>query len=411
MAGFRLRSLAAALALVLASGAAAQELTPEKAREADRLIAEGLKLLEGERFEKALGKFEKAGKLNEFDVRVPFYMAQCEFDLGFRTRDEKRIERARELLKQAERMDPRFGGTYFLWGIIGIRTGKYSDAVLGFQLSLKRGYKVKDSRANLAQALFFYGVELAKDEDRAADPIIRVFELARDHLEVLKDDLRFNPEMRANFRDLWLKSITNLAAMRQRANDLPQAERLLKQLMKLEPKNYLHPYNLGLVYGSSRQWDQALEYYRKALELCRDPDWLDPYPLMAYIYSMRGEPELAEKYFQTYLAKHPDDWRSRFQLADHYLRNDKLDLAIRGFERCLELSWEKILPIYKLNLAYRKAGKTEIADRWLSLFQQLDAEKKEREKQKRLKEGAAPDDGSQIPTPFGDQKKKGGKRE
>ena len=181
---------------------------------------------------------------------------------------------------------------------------------------------------------------------------------------------------------------------------ISEAEKILKRLALLEPTNYRHCFNLGLIYGSTERWDQAITYYRKALDLCRDPEWLDPYPLMGYIYSMRNQAEKAEECFRLYLAKHPDSPKTRMKLGNHYLRIRKFKEAVEQFERCLELVWEKVGPMWRLAMTYRTMGNQVLADKWLTLFRLVEEENQERTEAENLKKGVAPSRGLHVPSPY-----------
>jgi tetratricopeptide (TPR) repeat protein len=300
-------------------------------------------------------------------------MAQCEFILGDRDGDDARYESARQLLRKAQMLDPRWGEVYYLWGVVGAHTERYGDAKVGFEEALKRGCRIKDSKVNLAQALFFYGVQQAK-ASYPHDQVILTFSQAVDRLESIKDDLEYAEEMRATCRELWIKALTNLAAMRQRAHDLPEAEAILKRLVRLEATNYLHYFNLGLIYGGSKRNEEAMEHYQKSLDLNPDKTWVDPLLYMGFIRSQQGKAEEAEKLLERYLEVMPDSWDGHYYLADHYSRTANLEGAVIEFHRCVVLDRSKYTAMYKLAQVLRRLKRAREADKWLALYRTLEAE-------------------------------------
>ncbi|MHC4472542.1 MAG: tetratricopeptide repeat protein [Planctomycetota bacterium] len=373
----RITFLAPVLLALLGATATGQEPMPPKAdvEEAAKAIRRGEALFEQGKVAEALAQFVRAKGLDPYEVIAPYKMAQCEFILGQREGDAKRFENARRLLREAQMLDPRWGEIYFLWGVIGAHTGRYGDAKVGFEQSLKRTWRIKECKVNLAQALFFYGVEQAKANVPHTD-VIRTFQEAVDRLETVKDDLEYPADMRAACRGLWIKALTNLAAMRQRANDLPEAEKVLGRLIRIEPTNYLHHYNLGLVHGASKRFEEAMRHYEKALELNPDETWLEPLKFMGYIHSQQDRPELAEKLLTRYLAGHPESWDAHYYLAEHYSRSGKLEESVRSYLRCIEIDRAKYTAMYRLAQVLRRVKRPDEADKWLDLYRTLEAEDK-----------------------------------
>lgn len=362
------------LALLGAAATGQEPIAPEAdVKEAAKAIRRGEVLMQQGKVAEALAQFVRARRLDPYEVIAPYKMAQCEFILGERERDSERFENARRLLREAQMLDPRRGEIYFLWGVIGAHTGRYGDAKVGFEQSLKRTWRIKECKLNLARALFFYGVEQAKANLPHVD-VIRTFQEAVDRLETIKDELEYGPEMRAACRELWIKALTNLAAMRQRANDLPEAEKVLGRLVRIDPTNYLHHHNLGLVYGRSKRFEEAMQHYEKALELNPDKSWLEPLMFMGYIHSQQDRPELAEKLLTRYLAGHPDSWDAHFYLANHYSRSGKLEESVRAFLRCIELDRQRYTAMYKVAHVLRRVKRPREADKWLDLYRTLEAE-------------------------------------
>jgi tetratricopeptide (TPR) repeat protein len=99
---------------------------------------------------------------------------------------------------------------------------------------------------------------------------------------------------------------------------------------------------------------------------------MDPYPMMGYIYSQQRKPELAEKYLKAFVAHRPESWDGQIQIASHYFRNGKPELAIEHYERCIEIDPTQIGAIRELSLALTKAQKPVLARQWMELFQAID---------------------------------------
>ncbi|MCU0724853.1 MAG: tetratricopeptide repeat protein [Planctomycetes bacterium] len=390
--------------LMFAGPVLAQELTPEQAREAEALMAKGVGLFDRQDYPEAIRVFLEAREMNPFDVRAPFYLAQCEVNLWMGDQDEARAPRIEEYLEEARRIDEQFGGTYYLIGVFALQLRDYRRALDGFLAALERGFQVRTARGNVAWCLFLWGVSLAGDRNTPIDLPIRVFDDARTRLEALKDDLRYSQAEREQFRGLWMSSMVNLVAMHQKAGNAPRALEILGILMKLEPDNPLHHYNLGLLQGSQQKSEEALAAYERALELNRDPEWVEPHLRIACIHSLDGKFDRAEHHFDLFFAKHPDHVEGCFRLAEHYVRKDDPERVEATYRRCLELDPLDLRKMYGLGRALIRLGQDEEAEMWLGLYAALEALQKEYEVAEAARTGRIPEFGTHVPSEFGPTK-------
>ncbi len=397
-----MRRFSAILAVLIAAGVAgAQPLTPERVRESEERLQSGARLLEQQRVAEALDEFAKARDLNPYDVRAPFYLAQSEFNLWQSDRNEARLARCRDYLSEAERIDPRFGGTFFLWGLIGVHTHNYEMAVAGFGSALDRGYQIHTSRSNLAQCLCLWGIEIARRNEYGLHEMnIRVLEDARDRLAGLKDDLRYSPSEREGFRDLWVNSLMNLLALHQRAENHVLAEKVALELIEIQPDNAIHPFNYGLVLGATQRFDEALVQYRKSLALSSDPAWTEPHLRIACILSLRGDAG-AEEHFAAYLKSHPDSAEGHYRLGEHNVRLERFDDAVIAFRRSLELDPDDLTAIYKLSRALARRKDKSESTKWMALYNALEEYDRELGRRREVEQGKSPADGSAVPSDYG----------
>lgn len=193
------------------------EITPESRAEAARLLAEGRILIAEGRLLDAAALFRRAWSLDPFDVMAPFHLAEVEYALGRRGADPEWVGRARELLVQAERVNPEFGGLPFLLGTIGREVGDFEIGIRGFSVAIERGYRLLDSRIGLAECLLRRGVQLSQDAAVDPEAAVRLLTDARDRLAVLMEDSRFDGPALERFRAEWIEARNFLAVAHHRA--------------------------------------------------------------------------------------------------------------------------------------------------------------------------------------------------
>jgi tetratricopeptide (TPR) repeat protein len=387
--------------LLLAGSALAQELTPEQSRESEALVAKGITVFDRQDFPAAIEVFLAARELNPFDVRPPFYLAQCEFNLWKADPNEARAKRFREYIEEARRINDQFGGAHFLLGVFSVQIRDYGTAVDAFSAAMERGFEVRSARANLAESLFFLGVSRASQDVAPTELTIRIFEDARTRLEVLKDDLRYPQAEREQMRGLWVAAMVNLVAVYQKAGDLPRALELIASLMKIEPENPLHHHNLGLLHGSNQKFEEALGAYQRALDLNKDPGWVEPHLRMACIYSQDGRYDLAEHHFDEFFAKLPDHMEGRYRYAEHWSRKKDPERAVAAWQRCVELVPLDLQGMVGLGRALTLLGRKTAAEKWLGLSATLEALGKERDAAEEERTGRTPGNGAPDPSESG----------
>ena len=69
-------------------------------------------------------------------------------------------------------------------------------------------------------------------------------------------------------------------------------EELMKEAVKLDPNNSLLFYNLGVINGNAGKYDEAIDYYKKAIEL--KSDYRDAYLNLGFIYLNKRVPIVNE---------------------------------------------------------------------------------------------------------------------
>ena len=302
------------------------------------------------------------------DTRIPFLLAQCELNDALSSGGADGFEKARIWLRKADELDVTFPPAPYLWGMIGLKSGRYDDAVGGFREALKRGFRPLDTRGNLAHALFLLGEQLAGPDEDEPEPAIEVFEEARKRFEALKSDVRVPIDVRGVYRNLWIRAQSNLAALHQEAGNYPAAQKLLEELTRIEPRNPRHHYNLGLLHGEGRRWELALAQYREALEIAGDAGFVDPHLKIGYIHSQRGEEEEAERHFRLFFDVYPDDWFGHFYLGRHHQRNERYEEALWSLVRCVELDQESYASIAAVSKCLRGLGRLAEAKMWQEFF-------------------------------------------
>ena len=143
------------------------------------------------------------------------------------------------------------------------------------------------------------------------------------------------------------------------SGNLALAEVLLKRATEVDPKNKYAWNNLGLVYLSTRQNDQAIAAFQKQIEV-------NPYDEYAYnnlgrVYWQERKYDDAVKAFNKQLANNPLDKYAHANLGAMYAEWHKYDLAAPELEKAASLSPDNPELQVSLGDAYLNLGEDQKA--------------------------------------------------
>jgi tetratricopeptide (TPR) repeat protein len=139
-----------------------------------------------------------------------------------------------------------------------------------------------------------------------------------------------------------LLSKGNSAAWDKNWND---AAVYYQQALDMDPGNFKAVTNLGLAYYEMKEYREALDAYKKAVEL--NPDDPAPYEKMFTIY--KDVDQTGEAVKASLLA------------AESHLKNEDIQKAIENWKRVLELDMQNVKAHARLGMVYERLGKKKLA--------------------------------------------------
>jgi len=118
-----------------------------------------------------------------------------------------------------------------------------------------------------------------------------------------------------------------------RNNDLKNSKNLWFATRKTAPYSYRVYNNLGDVYAEEKNYELALENFKRSVAL--KPDYADAVHNIGYIYSQIGNIEKAKKYLAQATDMNPRLYQSSFKLGEIYYFEENYDKATEYFQKCL----------------------------------------------------------------------------
>lgn len=140
----------------------------------------------------------------------------------------------------------------------------------------------------------------------------------------------------------------------------PAAIEAFEQCLKLEPRNILAEYNVGLSYEGLNQKDEAIQAYQNAIEWQTQSEIKSPEPFvyLARLYLNQNQPERAVPYLVQAVVAFPQVSLAHEELGRAYSVLHRLSEAQVELEKAVKLSPEKASLRCVLGQVYQRQGMT-----------------------------------------------------
>lgn len=123
----------------------------------------------------------------------------------------------------------------------------------------------------------------------------------------------------------------------QYVNDWTDDESLWQRVARLYPDTGSFAYNnLGYIYNERQEYQQAIEYYKKAIET--NPKEILAYRNITNAYLRVRDFDSVMKYYHLLIENNPDEPVAYELLGDHYYRNGKLEKADKLYKTMLKIA-------------------------------------------------------------------------
>jgi protein O-mannosyl-transferase len=149
--------------------------------------------------------------------------------------------------------------------------------------------------------------------------------------------------------------------------DHAEAERQWNLALKLKPDSVEAIACLGMAKLESRQYDEAIAWLQRAIQM--RPDFALPHVYLAQVYDAQGRTDAAEAEFLRSLDIYPNNTAALDALGQFYLEHGRLEDAARQFRTSVDLHGE-LQPWINLGKVYDSVGDTDkAADAWQHVIQ------------------------------------------
>ena len=187
---------------------------------------------------------------------------------------------------------------------------------------------------------------------------------ARRELSVLLAKNGFNEEAMSNLKYL-VKYFPedaelqyNIGILYEKLKDFENAKVAYETAIKISPQNDFY-YNLGEVLVELKEWDSAIENFRKVLQT--DSNDGNCYFNIGFCLLNKGEKNFAIDNFQKAISLNPRDLYAYFYLGNIYQDDGLTNFAEENYKKVIEISPDYSWAYYNLGVIDYEEGNIENA--------------------------------------------------
>jgi tetratricopeptide (TPR) repeat protein len=300
-------------------------------------IQEGMNHLYADRWQSAIGVFQKLLAQNPNNIEATYWLGQTYFDM-----DDNNM--AKEVYEK---------------GLASSNNAPLLLVGMGH-------YLLADKKVNEARQQFETAISMSKDKKGKDNPDI-LNAIGRAHTDVKMGDykyaeqiLRTASELNSKNPDIFL-NLGNAIRKARPGEAGRDAYEAYRKAIDLNP-NFAYAYvRIAKLFETQRNWELVLENLNKAISV--DPNFSFAYYELFFYYFVRNDIPNAEKYFNKYVESRPNEekWEHEYLNAQLcYIKKD-YDCAIAKAESVRSLQGAKVKPRVLRILAYAYLDKKDFA--------------------------------------------------
>ncbi len=228
--------------------------------------------------------------------------------------------------------------------------------------------KIRDAKARESLAEFSAGAKYGAPTAADLKTVAFDYVLLRDDLSADKWLTR-SLDLEPKDAQAWFY----LGRIKYSQDQFPAAIEAFEQCLKLEPRNVIAEYNVGLSYEGLRQKEEAIQAYQNAIAWQADTGLKTPEPFLylGKLYLEDNQPAKAVPYLVQAVAAFPQVTLGHEELAESYSALHQFPEARQELEKAVSLSPNAASLHFLLGQAYRNLGMTEQAKSEIQKAEQL----------------------------------------
>lgn len=343
------------------------------AQNAESFFAEGVNLKAEKKYTEAKEKFTKA-----IELRADY--GEALFELGWCENEIEDYANAIQHLTQAAKTWPNIAKVYFELGYAFEKFGKADSAIASYNTCVRlkpdyvNAYKqlaaLTFSLKNYSAAAEYYKKVLGKTPPEVKDTILWY---NKGNCEIITEDYvaaKISLLNSLKHKVDNLKILLQLGFVCKQLNQNDEAIDYYRKAIDIDPGAYTPFIGVGDVYRDNMDnMEEAMNWYKKALEI--NPKERKANFGMGYCLNNTGEYEEAIPYLKTAIESEPNYAGVLVELGYSYYKTGKDTSAIDYLNKAINLNNKNISALYYLSMVYVKQKNKEKALQMLDQLKSL----------------------------------------
>jgi tetratricopeptide (TPR) repeat protein len=101
-----------------------------------------------------------------------------------------------------------------------------------------------------------------------------------------------------------LRALTGMGELYIQKGDLEKGQEYFVKALEISPEDEVAAYNVGQIFFSNQRPDEAIKYYKLAIQI--KGDWPKPYLRLGYAYLNKGDFDSALEYLNRFVEMNPE---------------------------------------------------------------------------------------------------------
>ena len=154
------------------------------------------------------------------------------------------------------------------------------------------------------------------------------------------------------------EAVTTLAYLYNEEGDTARAGEVLSSIPDAARSAKLYS-ALGYTYEQQKQYKNAINAYKKAIELDREN--LEAIRGLAQNLSNDGQSDAALEQYKIIADANPEDWQTYLRIAEIYRKGGKFDLALESLKKAQSMAPDSLEAPYNIAAVYQSQGRYDEA--------------------------------------------------
>jgi len=198
--------------------------------------------------------------------------------------------------------------------------------------------------------------QIIKIEPDSADNHLLLGRLYRLNSDLQKAENEFKTAVKLELDSE--EAVTTLAYLYNEEGDTARAGEVLSSIPDAARSAKLYS-ALGFTYEQQKQYKNAINAYRKAIEL--DKENLDAIRGLAQNLTNDGQTDAALEQYKIIAEANPEDWQTYLRIADIYRKSGKFDLALESLKKAQSMAPDSLEAPYNIAAVYQAQGRYDEA--------------------------------------------------